>query len=89
MGRDIKVQFRAADRTRLPARRSAAQDDYNGWDITPAFEAAITSQGGDHARGRPILVSTLTGISPRRATGQNYTYKWETFLTRDARLATQ
>jgi diacylglycerol O-acyltransferase/trehalose O-mycolyltransferase len=61
-----------------------AQDDFNGWDInTPAFEEYYQS-------GLSVIMPVGGQSSfysdwyqPSQGNGQNYTYKWETFLTRE------
>lgn len=61
-----------------------AQDDFNGWDInTPAFEwfnqsgvAVVMPVGGESS-------FYTDWYSPSSFNDQTYTYKWETFLTRE------
>jgi diacylglycerol O-acyltransferase/trehalose O-mycolyltransferase len=61
-----------------------ARDDYNGWDIeTPAFEwfynsgvAVVMPVGGQSS-------FYTDWYSPSSFNNQGYTYKWETFLTRE------
>jgi diacylglycerol O-acyltransferase/trehalose O-mycolyltransferase len=61
-----------------------ARDDYNGWDIeTPAFEwfydsgiAVVMPVGGQSS-------FYTDWYSPSNFNKQTYTYKWETFLTRE------
>ena len=61
-----------------------AQDDFNGWDInTAAFEwfndsgvAVVMPVGGQSS-------FYTDWYSPSNRNGQTYTYKWETFLTRE------
>ena len=87
MGRDIKVQFQsggANSPARLPARRPARADDFNGWDInTPAFEwyyhsglSVVMPVGGQ---------SSFYSDWYKPACGKAgcSTYKWETFLTQE------
>src|SRR5665213_1158166 len=84
MGRDIKIQFQSGG-DGSPAvyllDGLRAQDDYNGWDInTPAFEWYYKS-------GLSIVMPVGGQSSfytdwyrPSQGNGQDYTYKWETFL---------
>jgi diacylglycerol O-acyltransferase / trehalose O-mycolyltransferase len=85
MGRDIKVQFQGGGPHgvyMLDGLR--AQDDYNGWDInTPAFEEYYQS-------GLSVIMPVggqssfyTDWYQPSQGNGQNYTYKWETFLTKE------
>ena len=61
-----------------------AQDDFNGWDInTPAFEEFYQS-------GLSVIMPVggqssfySNWYQPSQGNGQNYTYKWETFLTQE------
>ncbi len=61
-----------------------AQDDFNGWDInTPAFEwfnqsgvSVVMPVGGESS-------FYTDWYSPSSFNDQTYTYKWETFLTRE------
>ena len=85
MGRDIKVQFQPGGPHAVYLLDGLrAQDDYNGWDInTPAFEEYYQS-------GLSVLMPVGGQSSfytdwyrPSQGNGQNYTYKWETFLTRE------
>jgi diacylglycerol O-acyltransferase / trehalose O-mycolyltransferase len=87
MGRNIKVEFISGG----PNARAVylldsmeAGDDFNGWDInTPAFDwyngsgLSLVMPAG----GKSNFYSDWYG----RATGNGgtYTYKWETFLTRE------
>src|ERR1700733_7415257 len=87
MGRSIKVQFQSGG-SGSPAvyllDGLRAQDDYNGWDInTPAFEefyqsgvSVIMPVGGQSS-------FYSNWYQPSTSNGQNYTYKWETFLTQE------
>src|SRR3954449_13075775 len=87
MGRDIKVQFESGG-ANAPAiyllDGLRAQDDFNGWDInTPAFE---WYQGSGLSLVMPVggMSSFYTDwYQPSRGNGQDYTYKWETFLTQE------
>lgn len=87
MGRDIKVQFQSGG-ANAPAIYMLdglrAQDDFNGWDInTQAFEWYLDSGLS--------MVMPVGGQSsfytdwyrPSQGNGQDYTYKWETFLTQE------
>src|ERR1700757_3667241 len=87
MGRSIKVQFQSGGNNSpavylLDGLR--AQDDYNGWDInTPAFEWYYQS-------GLSIVMPVggqssfyTDWYQPSRGNGQDYTYKWETFMTQE------
>src|SRR5690606_30024594 len=97
MGRNIRVQFQPAttpgsDGKEVIAGARAvymldgmrARDDYNGWDIeTPAFEwfydsgiAVVMPVGGQSS-------FYTDWYSPSNFNKQTYTYKWETFLTRE------
>jgi diacylglycerol O-acyltransferase/trehalose O-mycolyltransferase len=61
-----------------------AQDDYNGWDInTPAFEwyygsglSVVMPVGGQSS-------FYTDWYQPSQGNGQDYTYKWETFLNQE------
>jgi diacylglycerol O-acyltransferase/trehalose O-mycolyltransferase len=87
MGRDIKIQFQSGG-ANSPAVYMLdglrAQDDYNGWDInTAAFEwfhdsgiATVMPVGGQSS-------FYSDWYSPSNFNNQPYTYKWETFLTRE------
>ena len=87
MGRDIKVQFQSGG-PNSPAvyllDGLRARDDFNGWDIeTAAFEWY-------HGSGLSIVMP-VGGMSsfytdwyqPAVGNGRTWTYKWETFLTRE------
>src|SRR6202167_2276971 len=87
MGRSIKIQFQSGGNNSpavylLDGLR--AQDDYNGWDInTPAFEEFYQS-------GLSVIMPVggqssfySNWYQPSQGNGQNYTYKWETFLTQE------
>ncbi|BBZ25081.1 diacylglycerol acyltransferase/mycolyltransferase Ag85C [Mycolicibacter hiberniae] len=85
MGRDIKVQFQPGGTHAVYLLDGLrAQDDFNGWDInTPAFEEFYQS-------GLSVIMPVGGQSSfysdwyqPSQGNGQNYTYKWETFLTRE------
>lgn len=85
MGRDIKVQFQGGGPHAVYLLDGLrAQDDYNGWDInTPAFEEYYQS-------GLSVIMPVggqssfyTDWYQPSQSNGQNYTYKWETFLTRE------
>ena len=85
MGRDIKVQFQPGGSHAVYLLDGLrAQDDFNGWDInTPAFEEYYQS-------GLSVIMPVGGQSSfysdwyqPSQGNGQNYTYKWETFLTRE------
>jgi diacylglycerol O-acyltransferase / trehalose O-mycolyltransferase len=85
MGRDIRVQFQPGGPHAvylLDGMR--AQDDFNGWDInTPVFE---WYQGSGLSMVLPVggQSSFYTDwYRPSAGNGQPYTYKWETFLTRE------
>ncbi|MCV7016038.1 esterase family protein [Mycolicibacterium madagascariense] len=85
MNRDIKVQFQGGGPHAIYLLDGLrAQDDFNGWDInTNAFE--WTYQSG---------LSTVMPVGgqssfytdwyqPSQGNGQDYTYKWETFLNQE------
>jgi diacylglycerol O-acyltransferase / trehalose O-mycolyltransferase len=86
MGRSIRVEFQAGGGAKavylLDGLR--AQDDYNGWDInTAAFEwfdgsgvSVVMPVGGQSS-------FYTDWYSPSSFNSQPYTYKWETFLTRE------
>src|SRR3954454_20850598 len=87
MGRDIKVQFQSGGANApgvylLDGLR--AQDDFNGWDInTAAFEwyynsglSTVMPVGGQSS-------FYTDWYRPSQGNGQDYTYKWETFLTQE------
>jgi diacylglycerol O-acyltransferase/trehalose O-mycolyltransferase len=85
MGRDIKIQFQGGGPHAVYLLDGLrAQDDYNGWDInTPAFEwyyksglSVIMPVGGQSS-------FYTDWYQPSQGNGQNYTYKWETFLTQE------
>jgi len=89
MGRNIRVQFQGGE-PGVPSKAVylldglRAQDDYNGWDInTGAFEwffgtgiAVVMPVGGQAG-------FYSDWYSPSNFNNQPYTYKWETFLTRE------
>src|SRR5882724_10454717 len=88
MGRDIKIQFQGGGPHAVYLLDGLrAQDDFNGWDVnTPAFEwfygsglSAIMPVGGQSS-------FYTDWYQPSQGNGQNYTYKWETFLTREMPL---
>jgi diacylglycerol O-acyltransferase / trehalose O-mycolyltransferase len=85
MGRNIKVQFQGGGQHAVYLLDGLrAQDDYNGWDInTPAFEEYYQS-------GLSVIMPVggqssfySNWYQPSVSNGQNYTYKWETFLTQE------
>jgi diacylglycerol O-acyltransferase / trehalose O-mycolyltransferase len=85
MGRNIKVEFQGGGQHAVYLLDGLrAQDDYNGWDInTPAFEEFYQS-------GLSVIMPVggqssfySNWYQPSQGNGQNYTYKWETFLTQE------
>jgi diacylglycerol O-acyltransferase / trehalose O-mycolyltransferase / mycolyltransferase Ag85 len=85
MGRDIKVQFQGGGPHAVYLLDGLrAQDDFNGWDInTPAFEwydqsglSVVMPVGGQSS-------FYTDWYQPSRGNGQDYTYKWETFMTQE------
>jgi diacylglycerol O-acyltransferase / trehalose O-mycolyltransferase len=85
MGRNIKVQFQGGGEHAVYLLDGLrAQDDFNGWDInTPAFEEFYKS-------GLSVIMPVggqssfySNWYQPSSGNGQNYTYKWETFLTQE------
>jgi diacylglycerol O-acyltransferase / trehalose O-mycolyltransferase len=85
MGRSIRVEFQAGgSRAVYLLDGLRAQDDYSGWDInTPAFEwfdgsglSVVMPVGGQSS-------FYTDWYSPSSFNSQTYTYKWETFLTRE------
>src|SRR6476661_8341846 len=87
MGRNIKVEFLSGGPT-APALylldSMEAGDDFNGWDIN--------TQAFDWYRGSGLSVVMPVGgkssfysdwYAPASGNGGTYTYKWETFLTRE------
>ncbi len=85
MGRNIRIQFQyGGPHAVLMLDGLRAQDDYNGWDInTNAFEwyyrsglSVIMPVGGQSS-------FYTDWYQPSQGNGQNYTYKWETFLTKE------
>lgn len=85
MGRNIKVEFQGGGPHAVYLLDGLrAQDDHNGWDInTPAFEwyyqsgiSTIMPVGGQSS-------FYTDWYQPSQGNGQDYTYKWETFLTRE------
>ena len=88
MGRNIKVQFQGGGQHAVYLLDGLrAQEDYNGWDInTPAFEEFYQS-------GLSVIMPVggqssfySNWYQPSTSNGQNYTYKWETFLTQEMPL---
>ena len=85
MNRNIRIQFQGGGPHAVYLLDGLrAQDDFNGWDInTPAFEwyyqsglSVVMPVGG--------MSSFYTDwYQPSRGNGQDYTYKWETFLTQE------
>ena len=85
MNRNIRVQFQGGGPHAVYLLDGLrAQDDYNGWDInTPAFEwydqsglSVVMPVGGQSS-------FYTDWYQPSRGNGQDYTYKWETFLTQE------
>jgi diacylglycerol O-acyltransferase / trehalose O-mycolyltransferase len=85
MGREIRIQFQGGGPHAVYLLDGLrAQDDFNGWDInTPAFEwmygsglSTIMPVGGQSS-------FYADWYQPSQGNGQNYTYKWETFLTQE------
>lgn len=85
MNRNIKVQFQGGGPHAVYLLDGLrAQDDFNGWDInTPAFEWY-------HQSGMSVIMPVggqssfyTDWYQPSKGNGQDYTYKWETFLTRE------
>ena len=85
MNRDIKVQFQGGGPHAIYLLDGLrAQDDYSGWDInTPAFEwydqsgvSVVMPVGGQSS-------FYTDWYQPSQGNGQNYTYKWETFMTQE------
>jgi diacylglycerol O-acyltransferase/trehalose O-mycolyltransferase len=85
MNRNIKVQFQGGGPHAVYLLDGLrAQDDYNGWDInTPAFEwyyqsgmSVVMPVGGQSS-------FYSDWYQPSQGNGQDYTYKWETFLTQE------
>ena len=85
MNRDIKIQFQGGGPHAVYLLDGLrAQDDFNGWDIeTPAFEwyygsglSTIMPVGGQSS-------FYADWYQPSQGNGQDYTYKWETFLTQE------
>jgi diacylglycerol O-acyltransferase/trehalose O-mycolyltransferase len=88
MGRNIKVQFQGGGPHSVYLLDGLrAQDDYSGWDInTPAFEEYYQS-------GLSVIMPVGGQSSfysdwyqPSQGNGQDYTYKWETFIAREMPL---
>ncbi|MDT5187934.1 MAG: diacylglycerol O-acyltransferase / trehalose O-mycolyltransferase, partial [Mycobacterium sp.] len=85
MNRNIRVQFQGGGPHAVYLMDGLrAQDDYNGWDInTPAFEwyyqsglSVVMPVGGQSS-------FYTDWYRPSQGNGQDYTYKWETFLTQE------
>src|ERR1700737_302721 len=85
MGRSIKVQFQGGGPHAVYLLDGLrAQEDFNGWDINPpAFEEYYQS-------GLSVIMPVggqssfySNWYQPSQGNGQNYTYKWETFLTQE------
>jgi diacylglycerol O-acyltransferase / trehalose O-mycolyltransferase len=85
MNRNIRVQFQGGGPHAVYLLDGLrAQEDFNGWDInTPAFEwyndsglSVVMPVGGQSS-------FYTDWYQPSRGNGQNYTYKWETFLTQE------
>src|SRR5690348_11903070 len=85
MNRNIKVQFQGGGPHAVYLLDGLrAQDDYNGWDInTAAFEwyydsglSTVMPVGGQSS-------FYTDWYRPSEGNGQDYTYKWETFLTQE------
>jgi diacylglycerol O-acyltransferase/trehalose O-mycolyltransferase len=85
MNRDIKIQFQGGGPHAVYLLDGLrAQDDYNGWDInTPAFEwyygsglSVVMPVGGQSS-------FYTDWYQPSQGNGQDYTYKWETFLNQE------
>ncbi len=85
MNRNIRIQFQGGGPHAVYLLDGLrAQDDYSGWDMeTPAFEwyygsglSVVMPVGG--------MSSFYTDwYQPSKGNGQDYTYKWETFLTQE------
>jgi diacylglycerol O-acyltransferase/trehalose O-mycolyltransferase len=85
MDRNVRVQFQAGGAKAVYLLDGLrAQDDFNGWDInTRAFEwffnsgiSTVMPVGGESS-------FYTDWYSPSSFNKQTYTYKWETFLTRE------
>ena len=85
MGRNIRIQFQGGGEHAVYLLDGLrAQDDFSGWDInTPAFEWY-------HDSGLSVVMPVggqssfyTDWYQPSQGNGQNYTYKWETFLTQE------
>src|ERR1700712_3650539 len=85
MNRDIKIQLQGGGPHAVYLLDGLrAQDDYNGWDInTPAFEwyygsglSGVMTVGGQSS-------FYTDWYQPSQGNGQDYTYKWETFLNQE------
>ena len=85
MGRNIRIQFQGGgEHAVFLLDGLRAQDDYSGWDInTPAFEwfqnsglSAVMPVGGQSS-------FYSDWYQPSQGNGQNYTYKWETFMNQE------
>src|SRR3954471_1158008 len=85
MNRNIRVQFQGGGPHAVYLLDGLrAQDDFNGWDInTAAFEwyynsglSTVMPVGGQSS-------FYTDWYRPSQGNGQDYTYKWETFLTQE------
>ena len=85
MGRNIRIQFQGGGPHAVFLMDGLrAQDDFNGWDInTPAFEWF-------HNSGLSVVMPVggqssfyTDWYQPSQGNGQNYTYKWETFMNQE------
>jgi diacylglycerol O-acyltransferase/trehalose O-mycolyltransferase len=94
MERNIRVQFQTSNTGPAPASTMSkavylldgmrARDDFSGWDVnTQAFEWFVSS-GISTVMPVGGAASFYTDwYSPSSFNDQTYTYKWETFLTRE------
>lgn len=87
MGRDIRVEFTgggAGSHAVYLLDSMEAGDDFNGWDInTTAFDSF---NGSGLSMVMPVGGKSSfysDWYQPAVGNGQTYTYKWETFLTRE------
>ena len=82
MGRNIRIQFQGGGEHAVFLMDGLrAQEDFSGWDInTPAFEWFLNSglSAVMPVGGQSSFYSDW--YQPSRGNGQNYTYKWETFM---------
>jgi diacylglycerol O-acyltransferase / trehalose O-mycolyltransferase / mycolyltransferase Ag85 len=85
MGRDVKVEFQGGGPHAVYLLDGLrAQDDASGWDVnTGAFEwfyqsgiSVVMPVGGQSS-------FYSDWYQPSKGNGQDYTYKWETFLTQE------